>query len=177
MLRSRLLGREASERATTFFFFSVTAPAILFSFKLRRSYRLVMRHISRAIPPVTHQGKRVAEGQKKMQTESDPFLGYTTINGRDFLVRQLADHKAAIDPLELKGTTLLEYGRVCGEVLAKAHARTGDAGAIAGYCGKSPALDNAMAKFAKLCADQTESDYEQFKKAIAKGRVRVVLGK
>ena len=51
-----------------------------------------------------------------MQTESDPFLGYTTINGRDFLVRQLADHKAAIDPLELKGTTLLEYGRVCGEV-------------------------------------------------------------
>jgi len=128
------------------------------------------------IPPVTHQGKRVAEGQKKMQTVSDPFLGYTTINGRDFLVRQLADHKAAIDPLELKGTTLLEYGRVCGEVLAKAHARTGDAGAIAGYCGKSPALDNALSKFGKLYADKTESDYQQFRKAIAKGRVRAILG-
>jgi uncharacterized protein (DUF2252 family) len=129
------------------------------------------------IPPVGHQGKRVAQGQKQMQTVSDPFLGYTTINGRDFLVRQLADHKAAIDPLELKGTSLLEYGRVCGEVLAKAHARTGDAGAIAGYCGKSPALDNALAKFAKLYADQTESDYQQLKKAIAKGRVRAALGK
>jgi uncharacterized protein (DUF2252 family) len=129
------------------------------------------------IPPIAHQGKRVAQGQKKMQTVSDPFLGYTTIDSRHFLVRQLADHKAAIDPLELKGTALLEYGRVCGEVLAKAHARTGDAGAIAGYCGKSATLDNALAKFAKLYADQTESDYEQFKKAIAKGRVRAVLGK
>jgi uncharacterized protein (DUF2252 family) len=129
------------------------------------------------IPPITHQGKRVALGQKKMQTVSDPFLGYTTIDGRDFLIRQLADHKAAIDPLELKGTALLEYGRVCGEVLAKAHARTGDAGAIAGYCGKSGALDNALVTFAKLYADQTESDYQQFKEAIAEGRVRAVLGK
>jgi hypothetical protein len=32
-------------------------------------------------------------------------------------------------------------------------------------------------KFAKLYADQTESDYQQFKKAIAKGTVRAVLGK
>ena len=104
-------------------------------------------------------------------------MGYTIFDRRHFLVRQLADHKAAIDPLELKGTALLEYGRVCGEVLAKAHARTGDAGAIAGYCGKSDALDLALVKFAKLYADQTESDYEQFKKAIAKGKVRAVLGK
>ncbi|HEY7001365.1 MAG TPA: DUF2252 domain-containing protein [Candidatus Udaeobacter sp.] len=126
---------------------------------------------------ITHEGKRVAEGQKKMQTVSDPFLGYTTIDGRDFLVRQLADHKAAIDPLELKGSALIEYGFVCGEVLAKAHARTGDPGTIAGYCGKSAALDNALAKFAKLYADQTESDYEQFRKAIAKRRVRAVLPK
>jgi uncharacterized protein (DUF2252 family) len=129
------------------------------------------------VAPITHEGKRVAEGQKKMQTVSDPFLGYTTIDNRHFLVRQLADQKAAIDPLELKGTALLEYGLVCGEVLAKAHARTGDAGAIAGYCGNSAKLDDALAKFAKLYADQTESDYEQFKKAIAKGRVRSVLGK
>jgi hypothetical protein len=62
-------------------------------------------------------------------------------------------------------------------VLAKAHARTGDPSAIAGYCGKSAALDHALAKFAKLYADQTESDYEQFKEAIAKGIVRAVLGK
>jgi len=129
------------------------------------------------IGSTTHEGKRVADGQKRMQTVSDPFLGYTTIDGRDFLVRQLADHKAGIDPLELKGAALIEYGVVCGEVLAKAHARTGDPGAIAGYCGKSAALDNALSKFAKLYADQTESDFKQFKEAIANGRVRAVFGK
>jgi len=126
---------------------------------------------------VEHEGRRVAEGQQRMQTAADPFLGYTTIQGRDFLVRQLSDHKASIDPVNLKGTALLEYALVCGELLAKGHARTGDHAAIAGYCGYSTRLDRALAKFAKRYADQTESDYKQFKKAIAKGRVRAVLGK
>jgi hypothetical protein len=112
-----------------------------------------------------------------MQTVVDPFLGYTTIEGRHFLVRQLCDHKASIDLANLKGTALREYAVVCGELLAKGHARTGDAGAIDGYCGNSSKLDNALAKFAKAYADQTESDFEQFKKAITKGRVRAVLGK
>jgi uncharacterized protein (DUF2252 family) len=129
------------------------------------------------MPAVKHEGRRVAEGQQKMQTVADPFLGYTTIDCRHFLVRQLSDHKASINPVDLKGTALLEYALVCGELLAKGHARTGDAAAIAGYCGNSAKLDNALAKFAKLYADQTESDYEQFKKAIVKGRVRAVLGK
>ena len=70
----------------------------------------------------------------------------------------------------------MNMGAFAGKWLAKAHARTGDAGAIAGYCGKSPALDNALSKFGKLYADQTESDYQQFRKAIAKGRVRAILG-
>jgi hypothetical protein len=47
---------------------------------------------------------------------------------------------------------------------------------IAGYCGNSSKLDTAVAKFAKAYADQTESDFEQFKKAIASRRVRVALG-
>jgi uncharacterized protein (DUF2252 family) len=133
-------------------------------------------HLSRRTP-VKHEGRRVAEAQKKIQTVTDPLLGYTTIDGRHFLVRQLADHKASINPPDLKGTALHEYAVVCGELLAKGHARTGDAAATAGYCGNSFRLDTALAKFAKLYADQTESDYEQFKKAITKGRVRAVLGK
>jgi uncharacterized protein (DUF2252 family) len=129
------------------------------------------------LPPAKHEGRRVAEGQQRMQTVADPLLGYTTIDGRHFLVRQLCDHKASIDLANLKGTALREYAVVCGELLAKGHARTGDAGAIAGYCGNSAKLDNAMVKFAKAYADQTERDFDQFKKAIAKGRVRAVLGK
>jgi uncharacterized protein (DUF2252 family) len=129
------------------------------------------------LPPAKHEGRRVAEGQQRMQTVADPLLGYTTIDGRHFLVRQLCDHKASIDLTDLKGTALREYGVACGELLAKGHARSGDAGAIAGYCGNSTKLDTALAKFAKAYADQTERDFDQFKKAIAKGRVRAVFGK
>ena len=128
------------------------------------------------VASVKHEGQRVAEGQKRMQTAADPFLGYTTIDGRHFLVRQLSDHKAAINPMNLRGTALLQYALVCGDVLAKGHARTGDAAAIAGYCGNSTKLDAALGDFAKLYADQTEDDYTEFKNAIAKGRVRALLG-
>jgi uncharacterized protein (DUF2252 family) len=131
----------------------------------------------RKLPPVKHEGKRVADGQQRMQTVADPLLGYTTIDRRDFLVRQLCDHKASIDLANLKGTALIKYAVVCGELLAKGHARTGDAGAIAGYCGNSTSLDKAVAKFAGLYANQTESDFKQFKQAIAKGRIRAVMGK
>ena len=55
-----------------------------------------------AAPP--HQnGQRVAEGQKAMQVQSDPFLGWTHIAGRDYLVRQLNDHKGSIDLEDLEG--------------------------------------------------------------------------
>jgi uncharacterized protein (DUF2252 family) len=119
-----------------------------------------------------HEGRRAAQGQQRMQTVTDPFLGWATIEGRHFLVRQLADHKAEIDPEELKGASLLEYAVVCGKVLAKAHARTGDAAALAGYCGHSVKFDEAIGKFALVYADQTARDYEVFLKAIKAGKIR-----
>jgi uncharacterized protein (DUF2252 family) len=122
-----------------------------------------------------NEGQRVAQGQQRMQTVADPFLGWTTIEGRHYLVRQLADHKAAIDPGELKGETLLEYAVVCGKVLAKAHARTGDAAAIYGYCGDSAKLDKAIAKFAVTYAGQMHDDYRVFLKAIKAGKIRESL--
>ena len=123
-------------------------------------------------PAFAHQGRRVAEGQQCMQTAAtDPFLGWTTIDGRDFMVRQLADHKAAIDPSELRGTTLSEYAVVCGEALAKAHARTGDAVALAAYCGTSDKLDEAIAAFGSAYADQVARDFDTFTAAIQDGRI------
>jgi uncharacterized protein (DUF2252 family) len=73
-----------------------------------------------------NEGKRVVEGQRSLQAFSDPFLGWTSMGGRDYLVRQLSDHKASIDDTQLQGNGLIEYARVCGEVLAKGHARSGD---------------------------------------------------
>jgi len=128
----------------------------------------------RDVPPFPHQGRRVADGQRRMQTVGDPFLGWTSIEGRDFLVRQLADHKAAVDPPELKGDALIEYGLVCGEILAKAHARTGDAAEISGYGGSSDKLDKAIAKFASAYAEQSVRDHELLVKAIKAGRVKAI---
>jgi uncharacterized protein (DUF2252 family) len=117
-----------------------------------------------SLPRPTHHGRRVAEGQQMMQTASDPFLGYTRFDGRDYLVRQLADHKAGLEPTALTGRTLLAYARLCGEVLAKGHARTGDAAMLAGYVGSSHRLDDAMVRFAAGYARQTEADYRRFVK-------------
>lgn len=97
-----------------------------------------------------------------MQTLSDPLLGYTRCDGHDFLVRQLADHKASLDLAQLKGRTLHAYARLCGQVLAKGHARTTDAAVLAGYVGRSAKLDTAIAEFAAAYAGQTKTDYKRF---------------
>jgi uncharacterized protein (DUF2252 family) len=125
-----------------------------------------------------HQGRRVAEGQHRMQTVADPFLGWTSVGGHDFLVRQLADHKASLDPGDLTGPTLVDYALVCGETFAKAHARTGDAAVLCGYAGDAEKLDVAIAEFALAYADVATRDYEAFSLAIKDGRVdaRVLAG-
>jgi len=119
-----------------------------------------------AAPRCDHQGRRVAEGQQRMQTAYDPLLGYTGMGGEDYLVRQLADHKAALDPADLRGKVCSGYAALCGEVLAKGHARTGDAAALASYCGISTKLDDAIAKFAITYAAQTKADYKLFMKSL-----------
>jgi len=113
-----------------------------------------------------NQGERVADGQRAMQMQSDIFLGWTMMEGRDYLVRQLRDHKASIEDTDLKGAGLVEYAQVCGELLAKGHARAGDPCAMFGYMGGGTKFDRAIAKFAIAYADQTEKDFEVFKRAM-----------
>ncbi len=107
-----------------------------------------------------HGGQRAAEGQRAMQFLSDPFLGWTTIDKRNYLVRQLNDHKAAISLDALKGAGLSEYAELCGELLARGHARSGDAQVLSGYLGTSDKFDEAIAEFAEAYADQTEKDWK-----------------
>jgi uncharacterized protein (DUF2252 family) len=124
----------------------------------------------------TQDGLRVATGQRRMQTWSDPLVGWTSIGGRPFLVRQLADHKASVEPDELRGAALTEYALVCGELFAKAHARTGDAAAIAGYCGSGTRFGRGLARFALAYADQTTADHERLVRAIRSGRMKARRG-
>jgi len=119
-----------------------------------------------------HQGKRVVLGQRLFEVQSDMMLGWTSLEGREFLVRQLKDHKASIRGDELKGAGLIEYATTCGEVLAKGHARSGDAAVLAGYLGSNDRWDKALAKFSLIYADQTTRDYEMFRKAIKQGKIK-----
>ena len=114
----------------------------------------------------SHHGERVAEGQHRMQTHSDPFLGWTTVAGRPYIVRQLSDHKASLDPRVLRGSALVEFALVVGEIFAKAHARTGDPAVLLGYLGKGERFDEELARFAGSYADQTGKDHEEFVGAI-----------
>ena len=113
---------------------------------------------------VHHNGQRVAMGQRAMQMQSDPFLGWTQIGGRHFLVRQLNDHKGSIDVVDLKSGGLEAYAVVCGELLARGHARSGDLQMIAGYMGSGGGFAEALAEFGRLYADQTEKDWEELKR-------------
>jgi uncharacterized protein (DUF2252 family) len=112
-----------------------------------------------------HQGWRVAEGQRAMQFQSDPFLGWTTIANRDYLVRQLNDHKGSIEIEDLAGQGLIDYAEMCGELLARGHARSGDASLIAGYLGNGEKFGEALVTFAEAYADQTERDWKALKRA------------
>jgi uncharacterized protein (DUF2252 family) len=108
-----------------------------------------------------HQGKRVVEGERAMQIQSDVFIGWTTFEGRDYLVRQLNDHKASLQLENLKAGGAMEYAAVCGEILARGHARSGDPCLLAGYLGNSMRFDDAIVDFAVRYADQTEDDWHQ----------------
>lgn len=111
-----------------------------------------------------HNGQRVAEGQRAMQIQSDPFLGWTQIGGRDFLVRQLNDHKGSIELEDLAGKGLVAFAEVCGELLARSHARAGDPLALAGYLGHGESCSLAIAEFGVRYADQTEKDWTELRK-------------
>ena len=123
-----------------------------------------------------NHGQRVVEGQRLMQSASDILLGWLRVSGfdgedRDFYIRQLWDQKGSVVIETLDAGAMDAYGRLCGWTLAHAHARSGDAAAIAAYLGSSGKFDRALAAFADAYADQNERDYAALRAAVASGRV------
>jgi hypothetical protein len=116
-----------------------------------------------------------------MQAASDIFLGFEQVTGpdgvtRDYYIRQLRDWKGSFDVEGAVPAGLTRYSEVCAQALARAHARSGDRIAIAGYLGRNDAFDQAIATFAETYADQNERDYERFRQAAASGRIAVESG-
>ena len=123
-----------------------------------------------------NHGQRVVEGQRLMQSASDIMLGWIRTDGidgvtRDFYIRQLWDGKGSAVVEAMKPSTMSAYAGLCGWTLARAHARSGDAAAIAGYLGSSDGFDRAMARFAETYADQNERDYAALKLAVDSGKL------
>ena len=120
-----------------------------------------------------HQGYRVVHGQRLMQAASDMFLGcFRSDTGHDYYVRQLHDMKIAVKLETFKSGTLVDYGKMCGWTLARAHSKAGDASMIAGYIGTKEKFDDALVQYATAYADQVERDFKSFKAAIQSGRLR-----
>ncbi|MFJ3584542.1 DUF2252 domain-containing protein [Streptomyces sp. NPDC090127] len=127
-------------------------------------------------PDAGHEGRRVVLGQKRMQVVSDILLGWTTVDGRPFQVRQFRNRKGSVDPAALTPDQLDDYGRMTGALLARAHAHSADPRFIAGYCGKNEELDEAIASFAVAYADRTTADHTDLVTAIRDGRIAADLG-
>lgn len=119
-----------------------------------------------------NQAQRVVVGQQLMQATSDIFLGWTRgPGGRDFYFRQLWDMKGSVDTTTLQPLGLGYYATLCGQTLARAHARSGDAVAISAYLGTSDTFDAAIADFAEAYADVNEKDHAAYLAAIEAGTV------
>ncbi|MGW2380852.1 DUF2252 domain-containing protein [Streptomyces sp. NPDC001658] len=128
------------------------------------------------VPEVAHEGRRVVLGQKRMQVVSDILLGWTTVDGRPFQVRQFRNRKGSVDPAALAADQIDDYGRMTGALLARAHAHSADPRLVAGYCGKSEELDEAVAAFAVAYADRTEADHADLVAGVRSGRIAAELG-
>jgi uncharacterized protein (DUF2252 family) len=130
----------------------------------------------------SNHGQRVAEGQRLMQAVTDVFLGWQRVkqgyDGRshDYYVRQLWDWKFSADIDTMEPQLLSSYAEICGWTLARAHARSGDAVAIASYLGASSTFDDAVAAFAQSYANQNELDHQALVDAIASGTVEARMG-
>jgi len=126
-------------------------------------------------PSFQNEGFRVVSGQRLIQGSPDILLGWGTAEGIQFYVRQLRDMKGSyeFDPDAVSPEGFQDYCGLCGWALALAHAKSGDAAMIAGYMGKSEALDEALTDFAFAYSDQNNRDYAELKNAARTHRITV----
>ena len=126
----------------------------------------------------TSHAERVVIGQRLMQAASDIFLGWhqSALSDRQYYWRQLKDMKGSVEVATLDEAGLGTYLAACSLSLARAHARTGDPAAIAGYLGKSAIFDKAIGEFAEAYADQAERDYQALVEAVDSGRIIAQTG-
>lgn len=154
-----------------------SSPEDVVFLQLKQARRSVLaRYVHGESAWHAHQGQRVVEYQQALQTVSDPLLGWATVAGRQFYVRQFRNMKGTIPLDAMDADALIDYTGVVGQLLAKGHARTSGASMIAGYLGRSERVDDALCTFARRYADQTEADHAALVAAVERGRMPVERG-
>ncbi len=150
------------------------APLLL---QLKEAQRSVLATATYAPAPTLPQGERVVTGQRRLQAQSDIFLGWTPapIDGRDFYVRRLKDARLSRLGATLETDMLSFAASLCGRTLARAHGRTGDAAKLAAAMdgAQGDGFAHAIADFAEAYADQTERDHAVFCRALDAGALPV----
>lgn len=132
----------------------------------------VLEEAARRPSPYANHGERVVRGQRLLQAASDILLGFGVgPRGKALYVRQLRDAKVKPVLDNLPERNFRRFARTCGEVLARAHARTADALVLSAYLGKSTTFDEAIGQFALGYAKQTVSDHAALVSAIKSGRL------
>ncbi|WP_018179025.1 DUF2252 domain-containing protein [Jongsikchunia kroppenstedtii] len=151
----------------------------------RRTGDPVFLQIKQAGPSVYEQflgpsiypnhGSRVIHGQRMIQSATDMLVGWTSIDGMDYYVRQFRDGKVIPDGEQI-APRLRQFASACGHVLARAHARSGDPAVIDAYLGSSGRVADALVDFAIAYADQNDRDHAQLQKAVVDGYIPAAPG-
>ncbi len=145
--------------------------------QLKEARRSVLApYVHGDVPRHSHQGQRVVEYQQALQSTSDPLLGWTRIDGRDYYVRMFRNMKGTIPLNDIGPGALADYAGIVGALLGKGHARTAGASMISGYLGGGGKVTDAFVKFARLYADQNEADHAALVKAAREGTLPIADG-
>src|SRR5262249_15670700 len=139
--------------------------------QFKEAQESVLFPYARPKTPYENQGRRVVAGQRLIQGAPDILLGWGEVTGIQFYSRQMRDMKGGVEFDPGENPNFIEYCGLCGWGVAMADAKSGDASMIAGYCGKSESLDEAMAAFGRAYAEQTERDHEALAAAIKSRRL------
>ena len=118
------------------------------------------------------QGDRIVHAQAVQLVRGDRFYGTVEFDGLSYLSRERAPFRDDIDLDDLSKSEWKEYARICGWVLAHAHALSDEAGdidydiepTIIQAIGAPALFLDDMIDFADEAAERLRRDHEMFRK-------------
>jgi hypothetical protein len=111
-----------------------------------------------------------------MQAAATSSLAGPRAEANRYLYWRPARHEGSAVVEAMVPDGLVFYARICGQTLARAHARSGDPIALAAYLGKKDRFDQSIIDFCERYADQNERDYQAFSEAVRSGRLQALEG-